>query len=141
MDDLDLAASIKRFYDAENKYCGDPDGPNVERMLDELDPDVIVEVPDSLPHGGTWRGRAGFADLFAAVGKHWDKFEVVYDEQKWHQIDDERVLIEGTLRGVLSATGNKIEMPFVSLFTFTSRGASRLVHYYKDTAAIVAAAR
>jgi len=28
-------------------------------------------------------------------------------------------------------------MPWVSLFTFTDRGAVHLDHYYKDTAAIV----
>jgi ketosteroid isomerase-like protein len=140
--DFDPIASIQRFYDAENEFCrANPDQQDIRLMLNELDPDVVVEVPDSLPHGGTWRGHAGFEELFAAVSKHWQEFVVVYNDAKWHRIDDGRVLTEGILRGVLRATGKRIEMPGVSLFTFTSRGLSHLVHYYKDTAAIVMAGK
>lgn len=135
---FDPMASIQRFYDAENEFCRAEAGQkDITVMLNELDPDVVVDVPHSLPHGGTWRGHEGFRDLFDAVTEHWQEFVVVYSEAKFHQIDDDRVLTEGVLRGVLSATGKKVEMPWVSLFTFTSRGAVRLDHYYKDTAAIV----
>jgi ketosteroid isomerase-like protein len=136
--DFDPKASIRRFYDAENEFCrAEPHQRDIRLMLNELDPDVIVEVPKSLPHGGTWRGHAGFVDLFAAVSKHWQEFVVGYNDAQWHLIDDGRVLSEGVLRAVLSATGKRVEMPVASLFTFTSRGVSHLVHYYKDTAAIV----
>lgn len=142
MDHLDLAAGLRRFFDAENAYYrADPATRDIQSMLKELDPDVVVEVPSSLPHGGTWLGRRGFADLVAAVGRHWSEFEVVCDQDQWHPVDDRRVLVEGVLRGALRSTGNRVEMPFVWLFTFTSRGAARLVHYYQDTAAIVAAAQ
>lgn len=137
---FDPMASIERFYDAENEFIR---ATEVDRdlgvMLKELDPDVIVHVPDSLPHGGVWRGHDGFKRLFDAVTEHWSAFEVIYDNVKFHQIDDRRVLTEGRLRGVLRANGQKVDMPFVSLFTFSSLGASYLDHYYKDTAAIVAA--
>lgn len=142
MNDLDLRARLRRFFDAENDfYKADPSSRNIETMLSELAPDVVVEVPDSLPHGGTWHGRTGFVDLVAAVSQHWSEFEVVCDQNQWHPVDSQRVLIEGVLRGTLRGTGNRVEMPFISLFTFTSRGASHLAHYYQDTAAIVAAAR
>jgi len=142
MMNFDPLASIQRFYDAENEFCrADPDKQDISVMLNELDPDVVVEVPDSLPHGGTWRGHAGFEELFDVVTKHWQEFVVGYNDTKWHQIDDRRVMTEGVLHGVLRATGRRVEMPVVSVFTFTDRGASHLVHYYKDTAAIVAAAQ
>lgn len=135
-------ASIQRFYDAENEFCrATTDQKDIRLMLNELDPDVVVEVPHSLPHGGTWRGHAGFEQLFASVTKHWQEFEVIYSNAKFHRIDDERVLTEGVFRGVLAATGKSVEMPVVSLFTFTSRGASRLDHFWKDTAAVVVAGR
>jgi len=138
---IDPMASIQRFYDAENEFCRAPtDQKNIQGMLDELDPDVVVDVPHSLPHGGTWVGHQGFTDLFDAVTEHWSEFVVVYSEARFHQIDAERVLTEGVLRGTLRETGKSIEMPWVSLFTFTERGASRLDHYYKDTAAIVCGA-
>ena len=142
MTDFDPLASIQRFFDAENEFCRTaPEARDITIMLKELDPDVVVQVPDSLPHGGTWRGHDGFRELFDVVTETWQEFEVVYDETKWHKIDDERVLIEGGLRGVVKDSGRVVEMPVLSLFTFTDRGASRLDHYYKDTAAIVSAAQ
>lgn len=138
--DFDPIASIQRFYDAENEFCSaPPDRKDIRVMLRELDPDIVVEVPDSLPHGGIWRGHSGFVDLFEEVTRGWREFVVVYNGAKWRQVDDGRILTEGTLRGVLNANGAPIEMQVVSLFTFTSRGLSHLVHYYKDTAAIVRA--
>lgn len=139
MTDFDPMASIQRFYDAENEFVrAAPSDRDISVMLNELDPDVVVHVPDSLPHGGTWRGHEGFTRLFDAVTEHWQEFEVVYNDAKWHQIDERRVLTEGRLRAVLRLNGLRVDMPGVSLFTFTSRGLSHLDHFYKDTAAIVA---
>jgi ketosteroid isomerase-like protein len=136
---FDPLASIQRFYDAENAYVrSKPQDRDLAVMLAELDPDVVVHVPDSLPHGGVWRGHAGFRELFDSVVEHWSEFEVVYDEDKWHQIDDRRILVEGRLHATLRSNGRRVDMPFVSLITFTARGASYLDHYYKDTAAILA---
>lgn len=139
MTEFDPLASIQRFYDAENEFVrAEPSDRDIAVMLKELDPEVVVHVPDSLPHGGTWRGYEGFTKLFDAVTEHWEVFEVVYNDAKWHQIDDRRVLTEGRLHAVLRVSGAHVDMPVVSLFTFTIRGLSRLDHYYKDTAAIVA---
>jgi ketosteroid isomerase-like protein len=136
---FDPLASIQRFYDAENEYVrSKPEDRDLAGMLAELDPEVVVHVPDSLPHGGIWRGHSGFRSLFASVVEHWSEFEVVYDEDKWHQIDDRRVLVEGRLRACLRSNGRRVDMKFVSLITFSELGASYLDHYYKDTAAIVA---
>jgi hypothetical protein len=137
--DFDPLASIQRFYDAENEFVrADPTERDIGVMLAELDPDVAVHVPESLPHGGTWRGHAGFRELFDVVTTHWEVFEVVYNETKWHQIDARRVLTEGRLRAVLRSNGVRVDMPVLSIFTFTDRGLSDLDHFYKDTAAIVA---
>jgi ketosteroid isomerase-like protein len=136
--DFDPLASIQRFYDAENEFVrAEPADRDIGVMLDELDPDVVVDVPESLPHGGVWRGHAGFRELFDVVTDQWQEFEVVYNETRWHQIDDRRVLTEGRLRAVLRKSGLRVDMPVVSIFTFTSRGLSHLDHFYKDTAAIV----
>lgn len=135
---FDPIKGLLRFYDAENEFVKvDPADRDIAIMLNELDPDVVVHVPESLPHGGVWRGHEGFARLFDVVTETWEEFEVVYNEAKWHQIDERRVLTEGTLRGVVRATGRRVYMPVVSIMTFTSRGLSKLDHFYQDTAAIV----
>lgn len=140
MIELDPLESLRRFYDAENEYVrADAARRDISVMQKELHPDVVVHVPDSLPHGGIWRGHDGFARLFDAVTAHWEVFEVVYDDAKWHRIDDRRVLTEGRLRAVLRAGGLQVNMPVVSLFTFTPQGMSHLDHFYKDTAALVEA--
>lgn len=139
MNNFDPLASIQRFYDAENEFVkADASERDIGIMLRELAPDVVVHVPDSLPHGGTWRGHEGFTKLFDAVTRHWQEFEVVYNGAKWHQVDDGRILTEGRLRAVLRSTGGQVDMPVVSLFTFSDRGLANLDHFYKDTAAIAA---
>ena len=138
MTEFDPLSSIQRFYDAENEFVrADPSARDISVMLAELDPEVVVHVPDSLPTGGLWRGYGGFTQLFDAVTEHWSVFEVIYNEAKWHQIDERRVLTEGRLRAQLRRNARRIEMPVVSLFTFTDRGLSYLDHFYKDTAVIV----
>jgi hypothetical protein len=138
--DLDPMASIQRFYDAENEYFGSaPEQRDIAPLLAELDPDVVVEVPNSLPHGGDWRGHSGFEQLFHVVAEHWSKFEVLWDRDNFHVIGSDRVMCEGVLSAVLRATGRPVEMPVVSVFTFGERGVTQLVHYYKDTGAILIA--
>jgi len=140
MTDLDPMTSIQRFYDAENEYFSSaPTRRDIAPLLAELDPDVLVEVPASLPHGGNWRGHAGFENLFHVVADHWSKFEVVWDRDNFHLIGIDRVMCEGGLSAELRASGRQVEMPVVSLFTFSQRGVSHLVHYYKDSGAILIA--
>lgn len=140
MGEVQTSARIQRFFDAENDYCrAAPGDRDIALMLRELDPEVVVDVPASLPHGGTWRGHEGFVALFARVAAHWREFEVVYDTVRWHLLDDRRVLTEGNLRAATVATGELVEMPVISIFTFSAGGVRRLEHYYKDTAAFVCA--
>lgn len=135
---FDPLAGIQRFYDAENEFVlAAPEDRDIGVMLAELDPDVVVHVPESLPHGGIWHGHQGFTDLFDVVVEHWQEFEVVYNETRWNQIDSRRILTEGRLRGVLRSDRRAVLMPVVSIFTFTERGLSHLDHFYQDTAAIV----
>lgn len=142
MPDLDPLSRLARFYAAENAYVGAPPAQrNLGGMLAELDPDVVVDVPRSLPHGGRWSGHEGFAALFAEVPRRWSAFEVVHDPAATHRVGGDRVLVEAHFRGVLRDGGAEVEMPFVSLVTFTERGASRLDHFWKDTAAVVLAGR
>jgi len=132
--------SIQRFFEAENEYFRtDPDQRDLGSLLALLDPDIVVEVPGSLPHGGLWRGHHGFEALFAAVAAHWNEFRVVHDEAMIHLLADNRVMCEAMVRGIRRATGEAVDTPIVSFVTFSDLGISHLVHYYKDTGALVSA--
>ena len=134
----DALARIRRFFDAENAFCrAAPEDADISVMLAELDPDVVIEIPGSLPHGGVWRGHDGFVRLFELVPQRWERCEVVSDAADWHQIDDGRVMTEGTLKARWEESGDDVLMRVVSLFTFSERGVSHLAHFYEDTAAIM----
>lgn len=137
---LDPMTSIQRFYDAENEYFrAAPEQRDIAPLLAELDPDVVVEVPESLPHGGNWRGHSGFEKLFHVVADHWSRFVVVWDRDNFHLIGTDRVMCEGVLSATLRSSGRAVVMPVVSLFTFSELGVVRLVHFYKDSGAILLA--
>ena len=140
---LDPMISIQRFYDAENEYFTTaPEQRDITPLLAELDPDVVVEVPDSLPHGGSWRGHAGFENLFQVVAEHWSTFQVVWDRDNFHPIGADRIMCEGVLSAVLRATGRQVTMLAGSRrSTFSQLGVSQLVHDYKDSGAVLVANR
>ena len=48
--------------------AGDHDG-----ALALFDPEVCIDQPASLPHGGRHRGHAGVAAMGQAFAEHWDR--------------------------------------------------------------------
>src|SRR5439155_20734723 len=87
------AEVVRSAYDAFGR--GD-----IPAILDMLAPDVDWNVPDVLPHGGSFRGPDAVGGFFQGIGERWESFTV--DVGELLTGGDEVATVgraDGTLRG------------------------------------------
>ena len=104
--------------------AGDLDG---ARAL--LHPDLRIEQPASLPHGGVHRGLPGMDDMGVQFGRHWTR-----------TITDARILGCGrtvvqitTQTWTAKATGRSATVDVVELFAFADDRIAEIRVFQQDT--------
>jgi ketosteroid isomerase-like protein len=92
-------------------------------------PDIHVEQPPTLPHGGRHQGLDGMAQMGAEFGRFWDR-----------TIDDPRILGCGetvvqitTQTWTAKATGRQATVDVVELFGFADGLISEIRVFQQDT--------
>ncbi len=109
--------------------AGDRDG-----AMALLHPDLRIEQPPSLPHGGEHRGHDGMAAMGAAFARHWTR-----------TIEDPRLVAEGdtvvqltTQTWTASATGRSATVDVVELLTVADAVITSIRVFPQDTASLLA---
>ncbi len=94
-----------------------------------LHPDLVIEQPASLPHGGVHRGLSGMDDMGVQFGQHWTR-----------TITDARVLGCGpavvqitTQTWTAKATGRSATVDVVELFAFADDRIAEIRVFQQDT--------
>ena len=112
--------------------AGDRDG-----AMALLHPDLAIEQPRSLPHGGEHRGHDGMAAMGATFARHWDR-----------TIEHPRITADGdtvtqltTQTWTSRATGRAATVDVVELLTVTDGLITRIRVFPQDTAALLATER
>jgi len=115
----ELVAELARRFGA-----GDRDG---ARAL--IHPDIRIQQPASLPHGGWHHGLAGMDAMGAAFARHWDR-----------TIDAPRILGGGDTvvqvtrqTWTARATGRAATVDVVELFAFADGRISEIRVFQQDT--------
>lgn len=98
-----------------------------------LDEDVVIMLPDSLPHGAVYRGKDGARQLRARLLSAWREFNVVVLD---YLSGSDSVIALIHLKGVLSATGAPVDMRIAEYWRFRSGLVVELSAYYFDTHAV-----
>ena len=124
MTGAELVAEMARRFGA-----GDRDG-----AVALLHPDVRIEQPASLPHGGWHHGAEGMAAMGAEFARHWDR-----------TITDARVIDGGdevvqvtTQTWTSTATGRSATVDVVELFTFADDRIVQIRVFQQDTHRLLA---
>jgi len=103
----------------------------LERHVDEA---AILEnpLPDSIPFGGTFEGREGFAEYLGGISSTIAMEAFGVDEIF---ADGERVVVLGRETSLVHATGKRYTMSWVHVLTVRNE---RVIHMreYNDTAAM-----
>ncbi|HEY6531614.1 MAG TPA: nuclear transport factor 2 family protein [Acidimicrobiales bacterium] len=107
---------------------------DVDRARALFHPEVRIEQPTSLPHGGSWVGPAGMADMGARFAEHWDRTigppTIGGDTQLAVQVTSQT----WTAR----ATGRSATVDVVELFSFADRLVSEIRVFPQDTHLLLA---
>ncbi|HEX5945390.1 MAG TPA: nuclear transport factor 2 family protein [Acidimicrobiales bacterium] len=111
--------------------AGDRDG---ARAL--LHPDLRVEQPASLPHGGSHHGPDGMDAMGAAFAQHWDRTIGEADVRSWG--DGDTALQITTQTWTAKATGRSATVDVVELFRAVGGRIVEIRVFQQDTHALLA---
>lgn len=104
--------------------AGDPD-----RIQAVLHPDFEIEQPDSLPHGGTYRGAAGMGEMGTRFAEHWNR--TIDGLVDWDCGD---TVVQLTTQAWTSkATGRSATVDVVELITVTDGRIRSIRVFQQDT--------
>lgn len=110
-------------------WVGDRDG-----AAELLHPQVRIQQPASLPHGGWHEGRDGMAEMGAAFARHWDR--TIEDPRVFGC--GERVVQVTTQTWTAKATGRSATVDVVELFSFADGRIAEIRVFQQDTHALLA---
>jgi uncharacterized protein len=105
-----------------------------EDFLALLDDEVLIRLPPSLPHGGTYHGKEGALELRRRLLNAWNAFGVEVLE---YLTGTESVIGLIRLRGTLTATRNAVDMHIAEYWRYRAGKVIELSAYYFDTHAVV----
>jgi uncharacterized protein len=112
--------------------AGDRDG---ARAL--LHPDLRIEQPPSLPHGGTHHGPAGMDAMGAEFAEHWERTIGDADLRPWGDDGDAAVQVT-TQTWTARATGRAATVDVVELFRVADGRIVEIRVFQQDTHALLA---
>ena len=103
------ASVISGIYEAFGR--GD-----IPAIIATVDENIAWNVPDNLPHGGTFTGRDGVGQFFQGIGETWDGLAL---DMEAMMSSGERVVAIARIHGRLRATGE--ETGYASAHVWTVR--------------------
>jgi uncharacterized protein len=112
--------------------AGDRDG---ARAL--LAPDLRIEQPASLPHGGSHHGPDGMDAMGARFAEHWDRTIGEADLRPWGGAGDAAVQVT-TQTWTAKATGRSATVDVVELFRVAGGRIVEIRVFQHDTHALLA---
>ena len=112
--------------------AGDRDGARAR-----LAPDLRIEQPASLPHGGTHRGPDAMDSMGARFAEHWDRTIGDADLRPWGEGADAAVQVT-TQTWTAKATGRSATVDVVELFRVAGGRIVEIRVFQQDTHALLA---
>jgi uncharacterized protein len=109
--------ALMRFYEAEARYSASGKAEDRDALLDTLHPDIVLYQPESLPYGGEWHGREGFARWLDAFVGAWA--DITPTDPEIHACGDNVVVATVTMRARAHATATLIVMPICQVIRFS----------------------
>jgi ketosteroid isomerase-like protein len=100
-----------------------------EGALALFHPEVRIQQPASLPHGGWHHGRDGMDAMGAAFARHWDR--TIAGPRVFG--DDETVVQVTTQTWTAKETGRAATVDVVELFTFADGLIAEIRVFQQDT--------
>jgi ketosteroid isomerase-like protein len=121
----DLASGVDVVRELGRRFgAGDRDG-----AMELYHPQVRIELPYSLPHGGVHRGREGVGPMAEAFAEHWER---TIENPRLLDAGDQVVQIT-TQTWTAKTTGRSATVDVVELFAFADGMVSEIRVFQQDT--------
>ena len=98
-------------------------------VLEMFHPDVRIQQPASLPHGGWHEGRAAVDAMGSTFGTHWER--TITDPRVMTSADS--LVMVTTQTWTAKRTGRAATVDVVELFSFTDGLVSEIRVFQQDT--------
>jgi uncharacterized protein len=102
---------------------------DLDQAFELLHPELVIEQPGSLPHGGRYHGRDGMIAMGAAFAKHWDR---TISDPRRHGCSELGVQITSQT-WTARATGRSATVEVVELFTVRDGLIDSIRVFQQDT--------
>lgn len=129
--------SLMRFYEAEARYSSSGENADRDALLNTLHRDIVLYQPESLPYGGEWRGREGFAHWLDAFVRTWTDITPI--DPVVHACGDDVIVSTVTMRARARTTGTSISMPMCQVIRFSDDLPIEWRNFAWDTARMLGA--
>src|SRR4051794_29574628 len=124
---------VRRFQELGTAYESEMEPPSdYSEILELLDPNIVVRVARSLPHGGEWVGHDGFVAMMNSIigaRRVSDEPEIIYLDG-----GGDYVICLITFNHEVHHAGSEVEpMRMMEVFTVRNGKIATLDPYYEDT--------
>lgn len=128
--------AMNRFYDAEARFAMSGSDSDRASLLVTLHEDIVLHQPETLPYGGTYRGREAFADW---LGKFMDAWVTVTPTDPNFYTVGDMLISTVTMQATARHTLRKIAMPMCQVVRFADGLPIDWRNFAWDTAVMRAA--
>jgi ketosteroid isomerase-like protein len=98
---------------------------DLQAVLSVMDPDIEWDATDALAHTGLYHGHAGVTEYIVSLAGVWEEFDL-NPEQFTESGDGAHVMVLGSVKGRLAATGQDVEARFAHVLQLDDGKVTRL---------------
>ena len=98
---------------------------DLQAVLSVMDPEIEWDATDALAHTGLYHGHAGVTEYIGSLAGVWEEFDL-NPEQFTESGDGAHVMVLGSVKGRLAATGQHIEARFAHVLQLDDGKVTRL---------------
>ena len=95
-------------------------------------PSMVMEVPQGLPYGGSYRGWDGYLAVATAIGNHFANISFATPD---YLAIDNRVVVLTHVKGRTKA-GRTVDMPLTEVWQVNGDAVERITAFYFDVTSI-----
>jgi ketosteroid isomerase-like protein len=91
--------------------------------------DIVLEIPEGLPYGRTFRGWEGYREALAALA-FWTDLNIGPIE---FAASDDKVVVIARLTGRIGKTGPAVSQPYAAVWELKDGKVTKITAFYYDT--------
>ena len=107
---------------------------NLSKVLPVLDEHLKIWVPESLPFGGEFLGRAGFIAMVSKLNQIWENLQIIYLHYYLpEEINADQILVQGKMEGKAFQADESYTFHFINQWRLKENRIIEHSVFFEDT--------